>query len=215
MHQSAINEVLNQPLSQELLARDLTRLAFIGLDGTPRSIPIGFVWNGLEIVMYCAAGGRDQDAAQSARGANDRRTAPGTLPARLLLLTHRATRAPARKHTSRGKAAQTGPAPIPAHRRPTHDSKLPVRPSPGSQRGRQPHPRRQPPRRRRRRHDASGTKLLAALDREHQALVSTTRAALGGDRFQTEHRRGTTLLSAEAFALALEEAPARRRVEGR
>jgi dihydrofolate reductase len=34
-HQSAIAEVLNQPLSQELLARDLTRLAFTGLDGTP------------------------------------------------------------------------------------------------------------------------------------------------------------------------------------
>ena len=51
MNQSAIDEVLNQPLSQELLARDLTRLAFIGLDGTPRSIPIGFVWNGSQIVM--------------------------------------------------------------------------------------------------------------------------------------------------------------------
>jgi hypothetical protein len=34
MHQSAVDEVLNQPLSQELLARDLTRLAFIALDGT-------------------------------------------------------------------------------------------------------------------------------------------------------------------------------------
>ena len=54
MHQSAIDEVLNHPLSQELLARDLTRLAFIGLDGTPRSIPTGFVWNGSEIVMCTA-----------------------------------------------------------------------------------------------------------------------------------------------------------------
>lgn len=58
MHQSAIDEVLNQPLSQELLARDLTRLAFIGLDGTPRSIPIGFVWNGSEIVMCTAKNAR-------------------------------------------------------------------------------------------------------------------------------------------------------------
>lgn len=63
------------------------------------------------------------------------------------------------------------------------------------------------------RYDASGTKLLAALDREHQALVSATRAALGGDRFEAEHRRGATLLPAEAFAL--EEAPARRRADGR
>jgi hypothetical protein len=58
MHQSAIDEVLNQPLSQELLARDLTRLAFIWLDGTPRAIPIGFVWNGSEIVMCTAKNAR-------------------------------------------------------------------------------------------------------------------------------------------------------------
>ena len=45
---------LNRPLSQELLARDLARLAFIALDGTPRSIPIGIVWNGTEIVMCTA-----------------------------------------------------------------------------------------------------------------------------------------------------------------
>jgi len=43
------------------------------------------------------------------------------------------------------------------------------------------------------RYDASGTKFLAALGCEHQALLSTTRAALGGDRFEAEHRRGATL----------------------
>jgi hypothetical protein len=58
MDQHAIDEVLNRPLSQELLARDLARLAFIGLDGTPRSIPIGIVWNGSEIVMCTAKNAR-------------------------------------------------------------------------------------------------------------------------------------------------------------
>jgi len=58
MNQSALDEVLNQPLSQELLARDLARLAFIGLDGTPRAIPIGFVWNGSQIVMCTAKNAR-------------------------------------------------------------------------------------------------------------------------------------------------------------
>jgi hypothetical protein len=48
---SEITEVLNRPLSRELLARDLTRLAYVARDGTPRSVPIGFVWNGSEIVM--------------------------------------------------------------------------------------------------------------------------------------------------------------------
>jgi len=58
MQQSTIDEVLNQPLSQELLARDLARLAFTGLDGTPRAIPIGFVWNGSQIVMCTAKNAR-------------------------------------------------------------------------------------------------------------------------------------------------------------
>src|SRR5687768_18375910 len=46
-----ITEVLNRSLSQELLARDLTRLAYVAKDGTPRNVPIGFTWNGSEIVM--------------------------------------------------------------------------------------------------------------------------------------------------------------------
>jgi hypothetical protein len=51
---SEVTEVLNRPISQELLARDLTRLAYVAKDGTPRSIPIGFTWNGSEIVMCTA-----------------------------------------------------------------------------------------------------------------------------------------------------------------
>lgn len=58
MRQSAIDDILNKPLSQELLARDITRLAFIGFDGAPRSIPIGFVWNGSEIVMCTSKNAR-------------------------------------------------------------------------------------------------------------------------------------------------------------
>jgi hypothetical protein len=46
-----ITEVLNRPLSQELLARDVTRLAYVATDGTPRNIPIIFTWNGTEMVM--------------------------------------------------------------------------------------------------------------------------------------------------------------------
>jgi hypothetical protein len=49
-----ITEVLNRPLSRELLARDLTRLAYVAEDGTPRAIPIAFTWNGSEIVMCTA-----------------------------------------------------------------------------------------------------------------------------------------------------------------
>jgi Pyridoxamine 5'-phosphate oxidase len=51
---SEVTEVLNGPISQELLARDLTRLAYVAKDGAPRTIPIAFVWNGSEIVMCTA-----------------------------------------------------------------------------------------------------------------------------------------------------------------
>src|SRR6476620_10718730 len=51
MRPDEVGEVLNRPLSQELLARDLTRLAYVAKDGTPRNVPMGFTWNGAEIVM--------------------------------------------------------------------------------------------------------------------------------------------------------------------
>ena len=51
MQSSEITEVLDRPLSRELLARDLTRLGYVAKDGTPRSIPIAFTWNGTQIVM--------------------------------------------------------------------------------------------------------------------------------------------------------------------
>ena len=51
MQPNEITEVLNRPISQELLARDVTRLAYVAKDGTPRNVPIGFTWNGSEIVM--------------------------------------------------------------------------------------------------------------------------------------------------------------------
>jgi hypothetical protein len=54
MRHDEIAEVLNRPLSRELLARDLTRLAYVAKDGTPRNVPIAFTWNGAEIVMCTA-----------------------------------------------------------------------------------------------------------------------------------------------------------------
>jgi hypothetical protein len=54
MQPDEIAEILARPLSQELLARDLTRLAYVAKDGTPRNVPIGFTWNGSEIVMCTA-----------------------------------------------------------------------------------------------------------------------------------------------------------------
>ncbi|MGW3351476.1 pyridoxamine 5'-phosphate oxidase family protein [Nonomuraea rubra] len=51
MPANEITEVLNRPYSQELLARDVTRLAYVAKDGTPRNVPIAFTWNGSQLVM--------------------------------------------------------------------------------------------------------------------------------------------------------------------
>lgn len=51
MDTNEITEILDRPISQELLARDLTRLAYVAKDGTPRTIPIAFAWNGSTVVM--------------------------------------------------------------------------------------------------------------------------------------------------------------------
>jgi nitroimidazol reductase NimA-like FMN-containing flavoprotein (pyridoxamine 5'-phosphate oxidase superfamily) len=58
MKQHDIDEVLNRPLSRQLLDRDLASLAFVAQDGTPRNIPIGFCWNGAEIVMCTSKNAR-------------------------------------------------------------------------------------------------------------------------------------------------------------
>ncbi|GAA0496117.1 pyridoxamine 5'-phosphate oxidase [Paractinoplanes deccanensis] len=51
MERHEITAVLSRPISQELLARDLLRMAYVAKDGTPRAIPIAFTWNGSEIVV--------------------------------------------------------------------------------------------------------------------------------------------------------------------
>jgi hypothetical protein len=46
-----VAEILAKPLSQEMLHRDLARLAYVAKDGTPRVVPIAITWNGTEVVM--------------------------------------------------------------------------------------------------------------------------------------------------------------------
>ena len=46
-----VAEVLEKSVSKELLARDLARMSYVAKDGTPRVVPIGFTWNGTEIVL--------------------------------------------------------------------------------------------------------------------------------------------------------------------
>jgi hypothetical protein len=52
MNREDVAEVLAKPISQELLGSSIpARLAYVGVDGEPRVIPIGFWWTGEHVVM--------------------------------------------------------------------------------------------------------------------------------------------------------------------
>lgn len=63
MNQSEVTALLNDPVAQELLHAPIpARLAYLGKDGTPRVIPIGFHWTGEEIVVSVSDFSPNRDA---------------------------------------------------------------------------------------------------------------------------------------------------------
>jgi len=55
MQQAHVMHVMNDSFAQELMRSAIpARLAYTGLDGFPRAIPIGFLWNGAHFVMATA-----------------------------------------------------------------------------------------------------------------------------------------------------------------
>ena len=52
MQPQDVTRVLSDPLAQELMKSSIpARLAYVGPDGFPRAIPIGFHWNGTQFVL--------------------------------------------------------------------------------------------------------------------------------------------------------------------
>ena len=52
MQPEDVTRVLSDPLAQELMQSSIpARLAYVGPDGFPRAIPIGFHWNGTQFVL--------------------------------------------------------------------------------------------------------------------------------------------------------------------
>ena len=53
MNRTDVTEVLSKPISQELLGSSIpARLAYTALDGDPRVVPIGFYWNGAQLLLF-------------------------------------------------------------------------------------------------------------------------------------------------------------------
>lgn len=51
MHADEITTIVNRPISQELLSRDVLRMAYVAKDASPRNVPVSFTWNGSQIVV--------------------------------------------------------------------------------------------------------------------------------------------------------------------
>src|SRR5688572_3781508 len=52
MRQDQVADELRKPISQELLGGSIpARLAYVGLDGDPRVVPVGFHWDGSRLVV--------------------------------------------------------------------------------------------------------------------------------------------------------------------
>jgi uncharacterized pyridoxamine 5'-phosphate oxidase family protein len=55
VQQDEVDQVMNDPLAQELMGSNIpARMAYTGNDGSPRVIPIGFHWNGEQLVVCTA-----------------------------------------------------------------------------------------------------------------------------------------------------------------
>jgi hypothetical protein len=53
MPQADLAQVLNDPIAQELIHSPIpARMAYTGIDGFPRAIPIGFYWDGRNFVVF-------------------------------------------------------------------------------------------------------------------------------------------------------------------
>lgn len=57
MQRSDVLRVLNLPLAQQLMgSRTPARVAYTSIDGSPRVVPLGFLWNGEEFVICTIPG---------------------------------------------------------------------------------------------------------------------------------------------------------------
>jgi len=56
VERDSVMTVLSDPLAKDLLESPLlARLAYLGLDGGPRVVPVGYLWNGAEFVVCTAS----------------------------------------------------------------------------------------------------------------------------------------------------------------
>src|SRR5690242_20409695 len=66
MTHEQVMQVLKDPLAQDLLNSNIpARLAYVGLDGSPCAIPVGFLWTGTAFVLGPATNSPKMPALQT------------------------------------------------------------------------------------------------------------------------------------------------------
>jgi hypothetical protein len=66
MHRQQVSDILNSALAQELLRSSIpVRLAYTGLDGSPRVVPLAFHWDGERFVICTIPGSPKVRALQA------------------------------------------------------------------------------------------------------------------------------------------------------
>ena len=64
MDQAQIKEVMGGDVARKLLQRTIARFAYVARDGTPRVVPIGYLWDGSAFVMCTATNAAKVKALQ-------------------------------------------------------------------------------------------------------------------------------------------------------
>lgn len=78
MDRNTVAEVLARPIARELLESSIpARLAYVGVDGDPRVVPVAFLWTGSRLVVDF-----DLGPATGVSGPAARARAAGPRPAR-------------------------------------------------------------------------------------------------------------------------------------
>src|SRR4051812_8398898 len=66
MQHEKIVEILSNPLAQELISSSTpARLAYHGLDGFPRVVPVAYHWNGAEFIVCTTTNAKKVPALQA------------------------------------------------------------------------------------------------------------------------------------------------------
>jgi Pyridoxamine 5'-phosphate oxidase len=90
VRQEEVRRVLEQPISQDLLtSANLARIAYTGVDGYPRAVPIGYWWDGVRLCV-CTLPKAPKVAALRANPKVALTIDTDTQPPRVLLLRGRA-----------------------------------------------------------------------------------------------------------------------------